>query len=223
MPECKYGRSTQPSRLRPLGLCLKRPCKTGLQPPCKTRKSRSPGSARTRAFTELQNIAKTARHRRKQTTVQSELAHIGRNAHKIPKQRLVSELKEDNKPIVLTIHTKDGNTTKFIGRYKKRTPGYKFLEGVHNYPGKIYQYPGTSFDGKPISNIQYAPIQSYVLKNNLVNMDTGYTWNYIADEDRSIRDAFDRMKLQELTKLIQVSQVHSYLTDADYENSDEDL
>ena len=96
MPGCKYGRSTQISRLRPLGLCLKRPCKTGRQPPCKTRKSRSPGSARIRAFTELQNIAKTARHRRKQITIQSELAHIGRNAHKIPKQPYLTDADYEN-------------------------------------------------------------------------------------------------------------------------------
>jgi hypothetical protein len=33
---CKYKKGTVKTRRRPSGLCNKRPCKSGLQPPCKT-------------------------------------------------------------------------------------------------------------------------------------------------------------------------------------------
>ena len=171
MPECKYGRSTKTSRLRPLGLCLKRPCKTGRQPPC-TRKS----SARDQAFTELQNIAKTARHRQKQAMDQSELARIGRQAH-LPKQHKLAELKEDNKPIVLTV-----GDVRFIGRYNK---SHNMLHGVHD-SGRVYSLMS--------GRIQYVPVKMIAMQNG--------TWNYLAKEDRSTQNAFDKIKLQELTQML---------------------
>ena len=173
MPDCKYGRSTKTSTLRPLGLCLKRPCKSGRQPPCKTRKS----SARNQAFTDLQSIAKTARHRQKQTMDQSELVRIGRKATHLPKQHTLNELKEDNKPIVLTI-----GDVRFIGRYNK---AHQMLHGVHT-SGRIYSL---LLSGK----IQSAHVNMIALSG---------TWNYLAKEKRSIQDAYDKFKVQELSQML---------------------